>query len=175
MRNKRKINLNILPLTKGKQHYKTYTDFHVRSDGIKIIGKKGGVQECKECHRILPLGAFTTHVPRVDGSYRIRKICRECMRQMYKEQRVVRKNAPPRPDRCDCCHKDMKLEVDHIHGTFTFRGWLCRNCNSGTGALGDTLEGVLQAAMYLEHNINKIIETLHKVYGEVFARTNEKK
>ena len=176
MTGKRKINLNMLPLTKGKQYYKTYTDFHVRSDGIKIVGKKNDVQECKECHKILPLGAFTTHDLRADGAYRIRKICRECSHQVWKEQRVVRKNAPPRPDHCDCCYKDKKLQVDHIHGTFTFRGWLCKDCNTGMGALGgDTLKGVLQGAIYLENDINKIIETLHKVYDEMFARTDEKK
>ena len=176
MTGKRKINLNMLPLTKGKQYYKTYTDFHVRSDGIKVVGKKNDVQECKECHKILPLGAFTVHALRADGAYYARKICRECSYQVYKEQRVVRKNAPPRPDRCDCCHKDKKLQVDHIHGTFTFRGWLCKDCNTGMGALGgDTLKGVLQGAIYLENDINKIIETLHKVYDEMFARTDEKK
>ena len=173
MKYKKKENLNVLPLTRGKQHYKTYTDFYVRSDGIKIVGKKDDVQECKECHKILPLGAFTTHDLRADGAYRIRKICRECSHQVWKEQRVVRKNAPPRPDRCDCCYKDKKLQVDHIHGTFTFRGWLCRLCNTGIGAVGDTLEGMLQAAIYLENDKDKIIEELHKVYGEIFGRTIE--
>jgi hypothetical protein len=52
---------------------------------------------------------------------------------------------------------------------------VCTDCNSGTGKLGDTLEGVLQAAIYLEPDINKIIETLHKVYDEMFARTDEEK
>ena len=157
----------MLPLTSGKYQYRAYTDFHVRSDGIKIVGKKEDVQECKECHRILPPGAFTTHGLRADGAYRNRKICRECCCKVYKEQKVVRKNAPSEPDRCDCCHKDKKLQVDHIHGTFTFRGWVCRDCNCGTGALGDTLEGVLQSAIYLEHDTEKIIKTLHKVYNEI--------
>jgi len=175
MGNKRKINLNTLPLIQNKQHHKTHTNFHFRPTGIKIVGGENDKQECKECHKILLLTAFTTHTPRSDGAYYLRKICRECHTIIYREQVAARKNAPPRPDRCDCCHKDMKLEVDHIHGTTKVRGWICRNCNSGTGALGDTLEGVLQAAIYLEHDIEKIIETLHKVYGEIFARINEKK
>jgi len=65
----------------------------------------------------------------------------------------------------------MLLQIDHLHGTFTFRGWLCRECNTGIGSLGDNLEGVLQAAVYLENDKNKIIKTLDKVYNEVFART----
>ena len=39
------------------------------------------------------------------------------------------------------------------------------------GLLGDNLEGVLQAAVYVENDTNKIIETLHEVYKEMFART----
>ena len=40
------------------------------------------------------------------------------------------------------------------------------------GKLGDNLEGVLQAAIYLENDENKIIETLHKVFKKMFTRTN---
>ena len=39
------------------------------------------------------------------------------------------------------------------------------------GVLGDNLEGILQAAIYLENDKDKIIETLDKVYNEMFART----
>ena len=166
MVNKTIENLNILPLTRGKQHYKTYTDFHVRSDGIKIVGKKEDVQECKECHRILLLGAFTTHGLRADGAYRNRKICRECQTEVEAEKREARKNAPPKPDNCVCCHKNKKLEIDHLHGTTTFRGWVCGQCNKGIGSLGDTLEGVLQAAIYLEKDKGKIIEKLNGIKNE---------
>jgi hypothetical protein len=37
---------------------------------------------------------------------------------------------------------------------------VCRNCNTGIGVLGDTLEGVLQAAIYLEKDKSKIIKIL---------------
>ena len=70
-------------------------------------------------------------------------------------QKSVRKNAPPVPDLCNCCHRKKKLEVDHIHGSTTFRGWLCKACNTGMGKLGDNLEGLLQAAIYLENDKNK--------------------
>ena len=43
------------------------------------------------------------------------------------------------------------------------------------GSLGDNLEGMLQAAIYLEKDKSKIIEKLHKVYDEIFARTNKEK
>jgi hypothetical protein len=37
--------------------------------------------------------------------------------------------------------------------------------------LGDSLEGAVQAAIYLENDKNKIIEALDKVFKEIFART----
>ena len=137
-----------------------------RSDGIKIVGKEGSVQECKVCHKIFPLIAFTTKYLRIDGAYYLKKICRECHIIVNQEQREARKTAPPKSNHCDNCHKNKKLEIDHIHGSLIFRGWLCSNCNTGIGAVGDTLEGVLQAAIYLENDKDKIIETLNKIKNE---------
>ena len=71
----------------------------------------------------------------------------------------------------ECCHKKNPLQCDHAHGTTEFRGWICKSCNVGLGELGDNLQAVLQAAIYLESDTNKIIKTLHEVYNEMFART----
>jgi len=164
---KRKLDLNTTPYWETsygkKKKYKDHENFYYRGD-IKIVGKETDMQECKECHKILPLMAFTTNIQRSDGAYVLRKICRECSTIYKREQRGVRKNAPPQPECCDCCHKKTKnLEVDHIHGTFIFRGWLCTDCNSGMGKLGDNLEGLLQAAVYLEKDKSKIIGILNEV------------
>ena len=169
-------NLNTVPYWKTgygkKQKYKTHEHFHYRGE-IKVAGEENDVCECKECHRFLPAMAFTTSgKTRGDASFYLKKICRECHTKINAEVLAVRKKAPPKPERCNCCHKKIeKLQVDHIHGTSTFRGWLCRDCNTGMGKLGDNLEGVLQAAIYLENDESKIIETLHKVFNEMFART----
>ena len=155
-----------MPLLTRNSHRKTYTNFHFRSDGIKIVGKKDDVQECKECHKILPSIAFTTHTTRADGAYFLQRTCRECKTVVSSERWTIIKNAPPKPEHCECCHKKTeKLQIDHIHGSTTFRGWLCRNCNTGMGALGDNLEGLLQAAIYLEKDKDKIIKTLHDKVG----------
>ena len=138
---------------------------------IKIVGKETDMQECRRCHRVLPTTAFTTCNIRQDGAYYLMKSCRECESLTRAERKVVIKNAPPKPERCQRCHKKTKLQVDHVHGTFTFRGWLCRTCNTGMGKLGDDLPGMLQAAIYLENDVEKIKETLDKVYNEMFART----
>lgn len=56
---------------------------------------------------------------------------------------------------CDICgtHEDesrRRLCMDHCHETGRFRGFLCRNCNSGIGLLGDNADGVAAALKYLE-------------------------
>ena len=131
---------------------------------IKIIGKETDMQECKRCHRVLPTTAFTTCNIRQDGAYYLMKSCRECESLTRMERKIVKKNAPPKPGRCECCHKKTKkLQIDHIHGTFIFRGWVCGTCNTGMGKLGDHLSGVLQAAVYLEKDKNKIIEKLNEM------------
>ena len=65
--------------------------------------------------------------------------------------KVLKRNAPPKPNVCDCCKKPSgsSLHLDHCHETGTFRGWLCAQCNQGIGKLGDNLAGLQQAVLYL--------------------------
>lgn len=63
---------------------------------------------------------------------------------------------PPLGIPCECCGLDTQLlHWDHCHETHEHRGWLCNNCNTGIGKLGDTLEGVLKAVDYLAR-VNKL-------------------
>lgn len=160
---------------KGKRRpYKceSHEIFHKRGR-MKIVGKEDELRECKECHRFLPTVSYTTASQRSDGALYLKKICRECSSRMIMEGREVKAKAPPKPDsgQCYCCHKKNPLQCDHAHGTTEFRGWICKSCNVGLGELGDNLQAVLQAAIYLESDTNKIIKTLHEVYNEMFART----
>ncbi len=51
---------------------------------------------------------------------------------------------------CECCgEKKEKLIIDHCHDTGEMRGWLCHPCNIAIGNLGDNLEGLQKAVMYL--------------------------
>ena len=53
--------------------------------------------------------------------------------------------------KCSICEKDdAPLVVDHDHRTKTFRGLLCRQCNSALGVFGDSVEGLQRAIDYLE-------------------------
>ena len=49
-----------------------------------------------------------------------------------------------------CGAMARRLCVDHDHETGTFRGVLCHRCNAAIGLLGDTLETVKRAVVYLE-------------------------
>jgi len=58
--------------------------------------------------------------------------------------------------RCHVCgiseeeNGGKRLCMDHCHRTGEFRGWLCGKCNRSLGALGDSIERILELALYLE-------------------------
>ena len=62
----------------------------------------------------------------------------------------------PAPTTCECCGGPPNgrglFHIDHNHVTGLFRGWICSNCNTGIGKLGDDLQGVLRAVEYLRKN-----------------------
>ena len=61
---------------------------------------------------------------------------------------------------CACC-KTIVLKgnkgwcVDHDHVTGKVRGILCGLCNTGLGALGDDVAGILKALEYLKRHYDK--------------------
>ena len=55
----------------------------------------------------------------------------------------------PRPKLCEMCSLDKPLFMDHDHDSGQFRGWLCTQCNTGLGKLGDSIEGLERAIAYL--------------------------
>ena len=132
---------------------------------IKVKGKEDMLRKCSACYQFFTADSFPLNgTKNANGHSYLYQACKTCYKKIRKERRYVAKNAPPRPDECDCCNlKTDKLTIDHKHGTRIFRGFLCNTCNIGHGFLGDTLEGVLRAAIYLENDKDKIIETLNKV------------
>lgn len=56
------------------------------------------------------------------------------------------------PEVCELCGNPpgkQSLALDHCHKTGIFRGWLCGKCNRGLGLLGDNLESLQKAIIYL--------------------------
>ena len=87
-----------------------------------------------------------------------RSECKKCRRtggkanssaakKLMKQLNMTR---PKTPIPCHCCKKVTKrLTFDHDHTTNKFRGWLCYQCNSAIGNLGDSIEGLTRALEYL--------------------------
>ena len=79
--------------------------------------------------------------------------CKPCIVEADILLRTLKKQHPQPAtgtQKCGCCGRIDKLFLDHDHSTKEFRGWICRNCNSGIGLLGDCPEGLRQALVYLE-------------------------
>jgi Autographiviridae endonuclease VII len=52
--------------------------------------------------------------------------------------------------KCAICSEEVQnLCVDHCHDTGNIRGLLCQNCNRGLGLLGDNLQRVERAYIYM--------------------------
>ena len=88
--------------------------------------------ECKECRR--------------KGG----KACASASSKLMKKYKMKR---PPIGVPCQNCGKqNKKLVFDHCHKTGAFRGWLCYQCNSAIGNLGDDLRGLQRAVKYLRRH-----------------------
>lgn len=89
--------------------------------------------------------------------------CRQCISEQNKLRYQLKKTAPPKPDVCDLCGKkpphNKKIVLDHCHETHQFRGWLCDPCNVGLGNLGDNLESLTNAVLYLQRFQHKPVDS----------------
>ena len=64
----------------------------------------------------------------------------------------------PQPANCEICGRPRKLKslhIDHCHATGSFRGWLCSQCNTGLGLLGDSVENLGRAVAYLRRSADR--------------------
>ena len=68
----------------------------------------------------------------------------------------VKNNRPPAGTPCACCGVPMTHDqgitgmcFDHDPVTETFRGYICKKCNTSIGGLGDDLKGLMKAVKYL--------------------------
>ena len=114
------------------------------------------MHKCRTCEEVLPSSNFRVRKDR--SNYRM-KDCRSCEKSLQRETNEIRKNAPPMPDKCNCCggnNSNRVLHLDHCHKTKSFRGWVCNRCNQGIGSLGDNIEGLEKAIQYLRKSNDSI-------------------
>ena len=143
-------------------------------DEVFLQEFKDGTATCTYCKKELPIKAFGTTL---GGKIR-RSMCRECDSKHTKIiEKLYRENLP-KPDNCQCCGIKPKiitnkkkysnlgiLQLDHTHDEDPkFRGWVCSNCNQGLGKFGDTLKGIIKAALYLsKNNKDLILKTIKNI------------
>ena len=109
---------------------------------------------CKECGDVL--GDWNV---RLTGMVKARtgerypdNRCKPCFNLHQRVLAQLHKThpTPPPGSKCQCCGRIAKLQLDHCHATFKFRGFLCQSCNHGIGQLGDDKSGVQLAVDYLK-------------------------
>ena len=128
---------------------------------------------CRKCQQDKPKASFNPSLINYLQSERVHgkneylhstgtsSYCSGCRTEYRKGLRIAAAEAPPRPTsdyNCDCCNKIVpkgKLNLDHDHSDYSFRGWLCRQCNVSIGGLGDDLEGLEMARTYLRNHYER--------------------
>jgi|TARA_R100001460_G_scaffold106817_1_gene154757 hypothetical protein len=129
-----------------------------RYDGDKIHIIKGVndmYQHCKNCHELKNekeynlQGGFDQY-----GRKKLRNECRKCQNENDRILTLLKKENGPPSENCHLCGKEKKLFLDHCHKTNKFRGWLCNDCNSGLGKLGDDIPSLERGIKYLKGEIN---------------------
>lgn len=116
---------------------------------------------CSVCKRKLPSKYFRHYANRFKKNgmrLRTHRICVDCNNKESKILREIKKNNPPPPYKTPCpqCNRIVyeksedipegidgangPWQCDHDHELGSFRGYLCKQCNTGTGLIGDNKE-----------------------------------
>lgn len=104
---------------------------------------------CKECHKVYSKTHYTNN-----KDYYVEKASRNrfagAVYGLTREEELAfrkRNNGL-----CELCNLRPASHIDHDHSTGNLRGHLCSGCNSGLGLLGDNLEGLEKAVLYLTNS-----------------------
>ena len=110
------------------------------------------IATCSYCGDILKEGNRTMKSISKKGKIYYLSHCKPCITEQSVILRELRKKhpQPAAGTPCACCGRIDKLFLDHDYPTKSFRGYCCRNCNSGIGQLGDSKQGLQKALAYLE-------------------------
>lgn len=127
---------------------------------------ENGIKKCARCYQFLDVSFFANDNLTVDS---LCATCNNCnkdwsLRHQYgislEEYNLIFEK---QGFVCGCCGSDNPLNpkknswnfyfVDHDHETGKVRGLLCFKCNVGIAHLGDDLEGIEKAKLYLEKSL----------------------
>lgn len=131
--------------------------------GIEVVANEK-LKKCRLCGHEKPV----SHFPIRSGRWPDTR-CFDCKNKYFTELKSLKSKVLVRemPTACECCgrksEKNGNLSFDHHYdskGNAYFRGWLCKQCNSGIGYLGDNLEGIKNAERYLLKNLPKNSESV---------------
>ena len=127
-------------------------------------------KKCTKCLQVFPEEEFYADNTRRSGSSNLMSSCKTCNKKSSKSKcnafskhfgfaqatAIWRKNThgteyrPPEGTACTICSRPMTYTrgadlmcFDHDPTTDTFRGWICQQCNTGIGKLGDDLDLII--------------------------------
>lgn len=104
----------------------------------------GNTKQCRICNKYKTLDNFYLDRGAVYSK------CKQCSKEYNKGLKAAKENAPPKPDRCECCGSKVdKWYCDHHPNSNKFRGWVCFKCNNAAGSVGDSYEGAVKLFNYL--------------------------
>lgn len=135
--------------------------------------------QCTKCGEVKPSSDFYKDNTRRSGSSRQMTCCKVCngkaassKRQAAKKlfgrgfHRQLKESRPPEGTPCQICRRPMVYRrsaslmcFDHDPVTHEFRGWICQNCNTAIGKLGDNLAGLMAAVLYLSNEAQWVLGT----------------
>ena len=123
---------------------------------------------CKHCGEMLG-GANRVFKERGKNRAYYLNRCRPCLTEAGALLRRLKKEhpMPPAGTPCACCGRIDKLFCDHSHASGEYRGWICKNCNSGLGLLGDSVAGLERALAYLRSSDQNACLASSKPHGSI--------
>ena len=127
------------------------------------VVKDDSVATCSHCNQTMSVENFNLNKS-MKNNHDHR--CKECLREYQIGLRQVRKTVQLRgvfsEKYCECCgvsENKRKIVLDHCKHTLKFRGWLCHTCNIAIGGLGDDIQSVRKALLYLYRSEEETYET----------------